>query len=115
MNGGLFLGQLANHDDQHDHHRYADHRPNPHPPAKPSSHPSVCMIHHKVLLVVLRPTPLGGLGVSGGSVSIGMLLGRQFIHPIALAIVMSIKVGLIFAGEERLVGEFRRALDGITG
>src|ERR1035437_4691905 len=46
VNARLFLGQLVNRDDQQDHHQYADHRPNPHP----STHSSVCMVHHVLLL-----------------------------------------------------------------
>ena len=45
VNARLFLGQVVNHDDQQDHHQYADHRPNPHP----SAHPSVCVVHHVLL------------------------------------------------------------------
>jgi hypothetical protein len=63
MSARLFLGQLAYYNDQQNHHRYADHRPNPHPSARPSSHPSVCMIHHPASFVTLRPFVTGQRGV----------------------------------------------------
>ena len=44
---GSFLGQLDNCDDQQDYHQHADHRPKPHPAARPSTHPSVSSVHHK--------------------------------------------------------------------
>ena len=41
-NARSFLGQLADHDDQQDHHQYADHRPDPHSSAhQPLIHPFV--------------------------------------------------------------------------
>ena len=48
---GLFLGQLDNSDDQQYHHQGADYRPNQHSSARPSTHPSVMVIHHKEPLV----------------------------------------------------------------
>src|ERR1017187_5936238 len=50
----LFLGQLANHDNQQDHHHHADHRPKPHPATRPSAHPTARMIHHKTPFVALQ-------------------------------------------------------------
>lgn len=46
VNARLFLGQLADHDDQQDDHYHTDHRPKPHS----SAHPSVCMVHHVLFL-----------------------------------------------------------------
>jgi hypothetical protein len=51
-NARLFLGQLANHNDKQGDDYHADHRPKSHSSARPSIHPSICMIHviHVLLL-----------------------------------------------------------------
>ena len=41
VNARLLTGQLGNDDDQQGHHHYADHRPKPHPSARPFIHPSI--------------------------------------------------------------------------
>jgi hypothetical protein len=42
----LFLpDQTFDHND--DHNQYGEHRPDQHLSARPSTHPSVCMVHHK--------------------------------------------------------------------
>jgi len=71
VNARLFLGQLANHDDQQDHNHYADHRQNPHPSARPTIHHTVCRIHHKALFLVLPSGHHGAIQtVSGVSASV---------------------------------------------
>ena len=54
VNSRLFIGQPGNHSHQQNHHQYADHCPNPHRSAHPTTHPSVCMIHHDALLSLLE-------------------------------------------------------------
>ena len=66
VNARLFLGQVVNHDDQQDHHQYADHHPNPHP----SAHPSVCMVHHKAPFVTLRPAHHWAIQTASGGSSV---------------------------------------------
>jgi hypothetical protein len=44
VNAQLLFGKFANRDDQQDYNQYADHRPNPHPSACPSIHPSAWFI-----------------------------------------------------------------------
>jgi len=43
----LLFGKLADNDEQQDDHKGADHRPDPHPSARPSIHPAVSLVHHK--------------------------------------------------------------------
>src|ERR1017187_4773849 len=64
----LFIGHLVNHDDQQDHYQYGDHRPNPYPPAHPTVHPSICVIHHKAPFVALRPAHLSLIQIVNGAV-----------------------------------------------
>ena len=64
----LFLpGQALNQDDHY--HQDGEHRPQQHPSACPSTHPSVSMVHHKYSpLVALRPANHWAIqNVSGGS------------------------------------------------
>jgi len=43
-----------------------------------------------------------------------MLHGRQFIHPVAFAMVMAMQANLIIARQQRLFRVFRRFLDGLA-
>ena len=52
VNGYLLTGHPVDHNDEQDHHQYADQRPNPHHPA----HPSIRVVHHKSPFAALRTT-----------------------------------------------------------
>ena len=72
----LFFGQLANHDDEQDYHQDGDHRPDPHSSARPPTHPSVSVVHHKKPLVALRSTRHWKLSTTAAQLFLGLRSSR---------------------------------------
>ena len=67
IQASLFFSQFVDRYDQQDHYQNTAYPPNPHTSARPSIHPSVCMVHHKITFVVLRPAQPWKIQLVSGS------------------------------------------------
>jgi hypothetical protein len=84
------------------------------PPDHPLIHPLVWFII-KTFRCSATNSPLGGSERERKTVlSLGMLTVHQFIHPIALAIVVAMQTDLVITCHQSIVREFRRLLDGLA-